>query len=130
MKPFLNGLTMPLMITGRIWTYKALKWNLPKFADAIFSYSKACRLWTPFRYSDSWWECVATNGLWTRSYKHKMKNNVKLPVWPDCSIYWTLGNFSKPLATFNLQKSTFIGNFCKGVKIFNFSSEIIFGQLL
>ena len=29
------------------------------------------------------------------------------------------------------QKSlTFLGNFCKGVKIFNFSSEIIFGQLL
>ena len=25
---------------------------------------------------------------------------------------------------------TFLGNFCKGVKIFNFSSEINFGQLL
>ena len=31
--------------------------------------------------------------------------------------------FSKPLATINLPKSpTFLGNFCKGVKIFNFSS--------
>ena len=41
------------------------------------------------------------------------------------------GNFSKPLATINLPKSaTFLGNFCKGVQIFNFSSEIIFGQLL
>ena len=37
----------------------------------------------------------------------------------------------KALATINLPKSqTFLGNFCKGVKIFNFSREIIFGQLL
>ena len=41
------------------------------------------------------------------------------------------GQLFKPLATINLSKSpTFLGNFCKGVKIFNFSSEIIFGQLL
>ena len=46
-------------------------------------------------------------------------------------FFWIMGNFSKPLATINLPKSfTFLGNFCKGVKIFNFSSEIIFGQLL
>ena len=33
----------------------------------------------------------------------------------------------KPLATINLPKShPFLGNFCKGVKIHNFSSEIIF----
>ena len=41
------------------------------------------------------------------------------------------GQLLKPLATINFPKSpTFLGNFCKGVKIFNFSSEIIFGQLL
>ena len=52
-------------------------------------------------------------------------------VWPDWASYWTLGNFSKPLATINFPKSpTFLGNFCKGVKIFNFCSEIIFGKLL
>ena len=52
-------------------------------------------------------------------------------VWPDWAIYWTLGNFSKPLSTINLPKSpTFKGNFSKWVKIFNFSNEIIFGQLL
>ena len=52
-------------------------------------------------------------------------------VWPDWAIYWTLGNFSKPVATMNLPKSpTFFSNFCKGVKILNYSSEIIFGQLL
>ena len=35
-----------------------------------------------------------------------------LSVWPDWVIYWTLGNFLKPLATINLSKSpTFLGNF-------------------
>ena len=43
----------------------------------------------------------------------------------------TLGNFLQPLALINLPKSpTFRGYFCKGVKIYHFSSEIIFGQLL
>ena len=41
------------------------------------------------------------------------------------------GQFLKPLATINLPKTpTFLGNFCKGVKIYHFSCEIIFGQLL
>ena len=45
--------------------------------------------------------------------------------------FCTLGNFFKPLATINLPNSlTFLGNFCKGIKIYHFSSEIIFGQLL
>ena len=52
-------------------------------------------------------------------------------VWPDWAIYWTLGNFWKPVATISLPKYlTFLGDFCKGVKIIYFSSEIIFGQLL
>ena len=41
------------------------------------------------------------------------------------------GQLFKALATINLPKSpTFLGNFCKGVKIYHISSEIIFGQLL
>ena len=52
-------------------------------------------------------------------------------VLPDFAMYWTLGNFSKPVATISLPKPpTFLGNFCKGVKMFHFSSELIFGQLL
>ena len=40
------------------------------------------------------------------------------------AIFCTLGTFLKPLATIDLPKSlTFFGNFCKGVKIFYFSSE-------
>ena len=39
-----------------------------------------------------------------------------------------LGKFLNPLASINLPKyPTFLGNFCKGVKIYHFSSEIIFG---
>ena len=46
-------------------------------------------------------------------------------------LFCTLGYFLTPLATINLPKSpTFLGNFCKGVKIYHFYSEIIFGHLL
>ena len=39
-----------------------------------------------------------------------------------------LGKFLNPLASINLPKyPTFLGNFCKGVKIYHFSCEIIFG---
>ena len=42
-------------------------------------------------------------------------------VWPDWAIYWTLWNFSKPLAAINLPKSpTFLGNFFEGVKNYHF----------
>ena len=46
-------------------------------------------------------------------------------------VFLHFGQLFKSLATINLPKSlTFLGNFCKGVKIYHFSSEIIFGQLL
>ena len=53
----------------------------------------------------------------------------------QCDQIWrffcTLGNYSKLVATIILSKLlTLLGNFCKGVKIINFSSEFIFGQLL
>ena len=42
-----------------------------------------------------------------------------------------MGKFLKPLATINLPNSpNFLGNYCKGIKIYHFSSEIIIGQLL
>ena len=51
-------------------------------------------------------------------------------VWPDWAIYCTLGNFLKSVATIILPElPTFLGSFCKGVKRFHFSSEMIFGQL-
>ena len=55
----------------------------------------------------------------------------KASVWPDWVIYCTLSHFLKPWATINFPESpSFLGNFSKGVKIFNFTSEIIFGQFL
>ena len=60
-----------------------------------------------------------------------IEQQIGWPVGPDLAIFWTLGKFLKPLATINLPKSpTFFGNFCKGVKIYQFSMEIIFGQPL
>ena len=48
-------------------------------------------------------------------------------MWPYWVIYCTLGNFLKPVATIISPKSpTFIGNFCKGGKIFQFFTEIIY----
>ena len=50
-------------------------------------------------------------------------------VWPDWAIYWTSGNFLKPLATINLPKShTFLGNFCKDVKIYHFLVKSFLGN--
>ena len=52
-------------------------------------------------------------------------------VWSDLAIFCTLGKHSKLAATIILPKSpTLLGNFCKGVKIIHFSSELNFGQLL
>ena len=52
-----------------------------------------------------------------------------LTVWPDWAIFCTLGNHSKHLTTIILPKSpTFLVNFCKGVKIIHFYSEIILGN--
>ena len=51
---------------------------------------------------------------------------VKWSVWPDWAIYWTLGYFLEPLATINLLKSpTFLGNFYKVVKIYEFWATFI-----
>ena len=53
------------------------------------------------------------------------------PVSLDLAVYWNLGNFMKPLATTNLLKyPTFLNNFYKGIKIYHFSSYIIFRQHL
>ena len=50
-------------------------------------------------------------------------------MWPDWAIYWTLGNFLEPMAAINLPKSpTYIGNFCKGVKIYHFLVKSFLGN--
>ena len=50
---------------------------------------------------------------------------------PRLGNLWDFGQLFKALAKINLPKShTFLCNFCKGVKMYHFSSEIIFGQFL
>ena len=80
---------------------------LPKLKNMLFSRSQIFK--QPMRHH------------LLRSFQH-----LPWPVWPDWAIYWTLGNFLKPLATINLPK--FLGNFCIGVKSYHFSCEIIFGH--
>ena len=63
--------------------------------------------------------------------RHNWTFQKKRAVLPDWTIYWTLGHFLKPLVANNLPKSpTILGNFCKGIKVYHFSCEIIFGQFL
>ena len=65
-----------------------------------------------------------------RNMSLKMQNEGEAQcyqIWRFIGLWATF----KPLATINLPKSpTFLGKFCRGVKIDHFSSEIIFGQLL
>ena len=48
-------------------------------------------------------------------------------MWPDWAIYWTLGFFSKPLATINLPQSPTIDNFCKGVQNLILQVKLLLG---
>ena len=67
---------------------------------------------------------------WIKIILNKMAPRELRPVWPDFAIYWTLGNFLRPLATINLPKSpTFLRKFCEVVKINHFTGKIIIGQL-
>ena len=64
----------------------------------------------------------------TRSLKMSVKTNAGSSV-TKLGDFFTLGNNSKPGATIILPKyPTFWGNFCKGVKIYHFSSKIILGN--
>ena len=58
--------------------------------------------------------------LWPFDMRRRSKHSSthlpshKVAVWPDLAIYWTMGNFLKPLTTINWPKSaTFLGNFSK-----------------
>ena len=68
--------------------------------------------------------------------KFALMDSVANLIKAACSVtrlgdFLDIGQLLKPLATINLPKSPILlGNFFKGVKIFNFSSEIISGQLL
>ena len=74
---------------------------------------------------------VKSNQLLLSSIISLCFNEGSRAVWPDWAIYWTLGNFLKPLATINLPKSlSFLANFCKGVKIYHFSKGNFYRHLV
>ena len=54
---------------------------------------------------------------------------MRISMWPDWTIYWTLGNFLKPLATIILPKSnTFLGKFLKVSKSIIFLVKSFLGN--
>ena len=66
-----------------------------------------------------WKLCTTSNSSWTMQ-----------TVWPDWAIYWTLGNFLKPLATINLPQSPpFLGNFWKLSKSIIFLVKLFLGNI-
>ena len=69
--------------------------------------------WHTFRNLGKWSLFHETWACWT--------------VWPDWAIYWTLGNFSKPVATISLPKSP-TGNFVKVSKSLIFLEKSFLGN--
>ena len=60
----------------------------------------------------------------------KMQTN-SASVWPDWAIYILWATFQSPWQQlFCPNRQHILGNFYKGVKIFHFTREILFGQLL
>ena len=58
-----------------------------------------------FRGSISPFFCFHLLVHWSMCSEILWLKSLYLPVWPDLAIYWTLGNFSKPLAKINWPKS-------------------------
>ena len=83
--------------------------------------------------SNRWWG-KSTQINYLRALESQTR---KIHSWSINNSVIRLGNLQdfgqvlKPLATIQFPNSlTFLGNFCKGVKISYFSSENIFGQIL
>ena len=69
------------------------------------------------------WVTKCVIGSYYSKFKLMLQGNLGTSVT-------SLGNFFNPLATIKLSKCPHSKAICKGVKIYHFSSEICFGQLL
>ena len=99
--------------------------GLPIYYSWTFVQQTACSAQVRHEWTSQHWN-ARINKQWHFHYDGLNPNCWQQTVWPDWAIYWTLGKFLKPLATIYLPKSpTFLVNFCKGVKIYHFSSELI-----
>ena len=115
--PFQSSSRLP-----RSWRRKTLRSSLPR--------------WMARRSPDFWRRCTSLDIRLCSSTGTGSRSNMQVrklrlwSVWPDWAIYFTLGNFSKPVARIIFPKlPTFSVNFCNGVIILHCSSEIFFGQL-
>ena len=112
-----------------------LKWAIPGLFLLYFrSFQTSIQLLQQINVKKIHLECgtgIRNNNLLEMSLQKITPRPRLLPkgsqsVRPDWAIYCTFGNDSKPLATINLPKSpTFLGNFCKGVKIYHFWATFI-----
>ena len=93
--------------------------------DVIEPMSKEKRIFKYFAYA------APSSILWSKNestYKGRITMDFATNV-TRLGDFLHFGQFLKPLATINLPiPLTFLGNFCKGVKIIHFSSEIILGN--
>ena len=91
----------------------------------LMTFVQQCSAQVRHEWTSQHWN-ARINKQWHFHYDGLNPNCWQQTVWPDWAIYWTLGKFLKPLATIYLPKSpTFLVNFCKGVKIYHFSSKLI-----
>ena len=106
-KPFLM-----IRLGGRSQCYKTILYNQYRI-----EVDKSVEFWGYFDVH----RADVINRFWSRV--------TMLSVRPDWAIYCTLGQLFKACGNnYFAQISHILGNFCKGVKIFNFSSGIIFGN--
>ena len=110
------------------WTHKSFYRISSLTSKDVWRLTHGLPLWRSTRTSPSRLTSEKRN---LYSWRNSGVLRIRQSVWPELAIFCTLGNHSKPVATLILPKSlTFLGNFCLGVKIYHFASEIIFGQLL
>ena len=104
-----------------------------KFANHLGHFVICWSLWS-YKICPIWSRCSAIK-LSEGKFFQRLSLSCIFWYHDQCDQIWRFfalwATFLKPLATINLHKSlTFLCIFCKGVKIYHFSSAFIFGQLL
>ena len=118
--------------TADSWFGSSHHWNIAmKFFSLTAEKAKIKKRETrngPFKKSIPW----VSRCLLLQNFEHlallDLPTVVTRWVWLDWAIYCTLGDFSKPVTKIILPKLPI--NFAKVSKIFQYSSDIILGQLL
>ena len=72
--------------------------------DSVGTTQRSSKLLSQFLYYKDEWSCKVYKHL-PKACSSYVEDDGSYAVWPDLAIYWTLGNFLKPLATINFPKS-------------------------